>query len=63
MSGYRTGNAEAEAAKLKQRFRSVTRRVEWRHRLREAGWWTTVCAIATIGAFAGMTLLWLSIPE
>jgi hypothetical protein len=36
MSGYRTGNAEAEAAKLKERFRFVSRRVEWRHRIREA---------------------------
>jgi hypothetical protein len=63
MTGYRTSNADAEAARLKQRFRSVSRRVEWRNRLGEAGWWTTVVTIATAAALAGVMLLWLVVPE
>jgi hypothetical protein len=32
--------------RLRHRFRSVSRRVEWRYRLREGLWWATVCAVA-----------------
>lgn len=33
MSGYRTGNADAEATRLKERFRSIFRRRERRSRV------------------------------
>ncbi|MGA7456357.1 MAG: hypothetical protein WBW51_03375 [Methyloceanibacter sp.] len=54
-------NPEAEAGRLRRRFRSVSRRVEWRYRLREGLWWTSVCAVAMAAAFAGMALLWLAV--
>ena len=54
-------NPEAEADRLRHRFRSVSRRVEWRYRLREGLWWAIICAVAMTAAFAGMALLWLAV--
>ena len=54
-------NPEAEGDRLRQRFRSVSRRVEWRYRLREGLWWATVCAVAMAAAFAAVALLWLAV--
>jgi hypothetical protein len=60
MSGYRTGDADAAAERLKERFRAVSRRIEWRDKLNEIVWWALVIAIAMSGAFVGMMLLWLT---
>ena len=49
MSGYRTGNAAAEAARLKVRFRSVTRRIERRSRVRTAIRFGLICSSITVG--------------
>ena len=49
MSGYRTGNPSAEAARLKGRFRSVTRRIEYRSRLRTAIRFSLICSSIIVG--------------
>ena len=59
-SPYR--NPQVEAARLRGQFRSVSRRVEWRYRLRDVLLWVTVCAVATVSALAGVILLWHALP-
>ena len=54
---------EEEARCLRQRSRSASPRNEWRYRAREALWWATVCAVATVGAFVAMVFLWHAIPQ
>lgn len=48
---------EGEASRLRRRFRSVSRRIEWRYRLRKGLWWGAIGAAATLGA--GIALVWL----
>ena len=52
---------EKEAQRLKRKFRSVSQRIEWRQRLNEARWWTTVFVVASMSAFVGTALLWFAI--
>lgn len=59
----RDRDPEAEAARLKRKFQAVSRRIEWRLWLKEAFWWLTLCGVASAGAFAGMTILRLLVPE
>lgn len=52
---------EQEAACLKQKFRAVSRRIEWRERLKKAAWWITLCGVAFAGAFVAMATVQLFI--
>ena len=52
---------EKEAERLKRKFRSVSRRIEWRQRLNEARWWATVFVVAFMSAFVGTALLWFAV--
>jgi len=52
---------EKQAERLKRKFRSVSRRIEWRQRLSEARWWTTFFIVAVMSAFLGTALLWLAV--
>jgi uncharacterized membrane protein len=52
---------EKEAERLKRKFRSVSRRIEWRQRLNEARWWGKVFVVATMSAFVGTALLWFAV--
>src|SRR5262245_28569086 len=49
MFGYRTRNAGAESARLKKRFRSISRRTERRSLLRAAIWSGLIRASVAIG--------------
>jgi hypothetical protein len=53
---------EKEAERLKRKFRSVSRRIEWRQRLTEARWWGTVVVVGSVSAFVGTALLWFAVP-
>jgi hypothetical protein len=55
-------NPEKAAERLKRKFRSVSRRIEWRERLNEARWWGTVFVVASMSAFVGTALLWFAVP-
>jgi len=55
-------NPEKEAERLKRKFRSVSRRIEWRQRLNEGRWWATVFVVASMSAFIGTALLWFAVP-
>jgi hypothetical protein len=54
-------DSEKQAERLKRKFRSVSRRIEWRQRLIEARWWTTVFVVASMSAFVGTALLWFAV--
>jgi uncharacterized membrane protein len=53
---------EKEAERLKHKFRSISRKIEWRYRVKEMLWWLTVCVVASISAFAGVALLLPLLP-
>jgi hypothetical protein len=57
MAGYRTSDPDAHAARLKRRFRSVSRRIEYRSRATMLARYAVMVAVCGAGAYLAMLAL------
>ncbi len=57
MAGYRTSDPDAHAARLKRRFRSVSRRIEYRSRATKLARYALMIVLGGAGAYFAMLAL------